>query len=316
MKKFLFLMLSLWALTACQGNRKEVRVLYWNIQDGMWADQGNDYVNFVDFVKSVDPDICVWCEAESRYRTDVHEKMTEREEFYLPYNWDILARRYGHEYAVLSGKRDGFPQVITSKFPIRLVKRMVGEGDIQVVHGAGLATIPLGRDSLHIVTVHTYPFAYEYGLKDPELQKESKKRGDGDRFRAKEVRYIVDHTLGENPENEKGLWMMLGDFNAIARSDNGHYGRPEDDTAFLTHDYVAAETVYQDAVGLKYPGEFQSTTLSGRRIDFVYCTPSLYEKIRNIRVLREGYPKNHRDSIAKPLCRPSDHLPILIDFAF
>lgn len=315
MKRLWMMAAVLFSLASCQKSQ-DVRLLYWNIQDGMWADQGNDYVNFVEFVKSVDPDVCVWCEAESRYRTDLHEKMTEREEFYLPYNWDVLARRYGHEYAVLAGKRDGFPQVITAKRPIRLVKRLVGDGEVVVVHGAGLATIPVGNDSLHIVTVHTYPFAYEYGLKDPQEQKESKARGDGDRFREKEMRYIVSHTLGENPDNAKGLWMMLGDFNAIARSDNAKYGRSEDDTAFMTHDFIASETVYQDAVGLKYPGEFQSTTLSGRRIDFVYCTPALYEKIKDIRVLREGYPKNHRDSIAKPLCRPSDHLPILVDFQF
>ena len=306
---------ALLALSSCQKS-EDLRLLYWNIQDGMWADQGNDYVNFVAFVKSVDPDVCVWCEAESRYRTDLHEKMTEREEFYLPYNWDLLARRYGHEYAVLAGKRDGFPQVITAKRPIRLVKRLVGEGDVQVVHGAGLATIPVGGDSLHIVTVHTYPFAYDYGLTDPQERKESKERGDGDRFREKELRYIVAHTLGERPGAEDGLWMMLGDFNAISRADNFHLGRKEDDTAFLTHDYIASETPYLDAVGLKYPGEYQSTTLSQRRIDFVYCTPPLYEKIRDIRVLREGYPKNHRDSIAKPLCRPSDHLPIVVDFRF
>ncbi len=40
---------------------RDLKILYWNIQNGMWSDQGNNYDNFVDFVKSEDPDICVWC---------------------------------------------------------------------------------------------------------------------------------------------------------------------------------------------------------------------------------------------------------------
>ena len=51
---------------------RDLKILYWNIQNGMWSDQGNNYDNFVDFVKSEDPDICVWCEAESRYLSLIH----------------------------------------------------------------------------------------------------------------------------------------------------------------------------------------------------------------------------------------------------
>lgn len=67
----------------------------------MWSDQGNNYDNFVEFVKEQNPDICVWCEAESRYRTGTADKMTEYDEFYLPWNWDFLARRYGHQYVLV-----------------------------------------------------------------------------------------------------------------------------------------------------------------------------------------------------------------------
>ena len=105
------------------GKGKEIKVLYWNIQNGMWSDQGNNYDNFVDYVRSLDPDICVWAEAESRYVTDTTTKLKSPEELYLPWNWDIVARRYGHKYALLCGKRDGFPQVVTSKYPIGMPPR-------------------------------------------------------------------------------------------------------------------------------------------------------------------------------------------------
>lgn len=37
--------------------KKTLRILYWNIQDGMWADQANNYDNFVAWVQEYDPDI-------------------------------------------------------------------------------------------------------------------------------------------------------------------------------------------------------------------------------------------------------------------
>ena len=42
-----------------------LRVLLYNIQDGMWADQDKDFVNFVAFVRKYDPDVCIFCEAQS-----------------------------------------------------------------------------------------------------------------------------------------------------------------------------------------------------------------------------------------------------------
>ena len=95
------LLLAMISFVSCKKEPAELKVLYWNIQNGMWSDQGNDYDNFVEFVRSENPDICIWAEAESRYRTDTAEKMAGCEEAYLPYNWDLLARRYGHDRTFL-----------------------------------------------------------------------------------------------------------------------------------------------------------------------------------------------------------------------
>ena len=132
---FKFLLLILAAMSVLVGCTKEsgsVKILYWNIQNGMWSDQGQDYDGFVDFVLSENPDICIWAEAESRYRTDTAEKMAGCEEAYLPYNWDLLARRYGHQYVCIAGKRDTFPQVVTSRYPVKIVKRINGNGKISL----------------------------------------------------------------------------------------------------------------------------------------------------------------------------------------
>lgn len=314
-KSLTFIFSVLVLMLAVPTSGRDLKVLYWNIQNGMWADQENNYDNFVEYVKSQDPDICVWCEAESRYRTGTNVKMTEYDEFYLPWNWDFLARRYGHQYVLVCGKRDTFPQVITSKYPVRIVKRVNGNGDdIVVVHGAGWAQVEVGGKEINIVTLHTWPQRYAYNA---ENQAESGKKQEGDVFRAKEMKYICDQTIGTVPDAASQYWMMLGDFNAVSRVDNSIYGFDEDNKAFLVHDYVSGNTPYIDIVDRLHPGDFQKSTFSGRRIDFIYMTEPLFRKVRSAEIIHDGYPTSCRDprGVTK-FCYPSDHYPIIVNIKF
>lgn len=314
-KSLTFIFSVLVLMLAVPASGRDLKVLYWNIQNGMWADQENNYDNFVEYVKSQDPDICVWCEAESRYRTGTNVKMTEYDEFYLPWNWDFLARRYGHQYVLVCGKRDTFPQVITSKYPVRIVKRVNGNGDdIIVVHGAGWAQVEVGGKEINIVTLHTWPQRYAYKA---ENQTESGKKQEGDVFRAKEMKYICDQTIGTVPDAASQYWMMLGDFNAVSRVDNSIYGFDEDNKAFLVHDYVSGNTPYIDIVDRLHPGDFQKSTFSGRRIDFIYMTEPLFRKVRSAEIIHDGYPTSCRDprGVTK-FCYPSDHYPIIVNLKF
>ena len=314
-KSLTFIFSVLVLMLALPASGRDLKVLYWNIQNGMWADQENNYDNFVEYVKSQDPDICVWCEAESRYRTGTNVKMTEYDEFYLPWNWDFLARRYGHQYVLVCGKRDTFPQVITSKYPVRIVKRVNGNGDdIIVVHGAGWAQVEVGGKEINIVTLHTWPQRYAYKV---ENQAESGKKQEGDVFRAKEMKYICDQTIGTVPDAASQYWMMLGDFNAVSRVDNSIYGFDEDNKAFLVHDYVSGNTPYIDIVDRLHPGDFQKSTFSGRRIDFIYMTEPLFRKVRSAEIIHDGYPTSCRDprGVTK-FCYPSDHYPIIVNIKF
>lgn len=310
-KGFVIVLLSV-LLPVLSASGKDLKILYWNIQNGMWSDQGHDYDNFVEFVSSQDPDICVWCEAESRYRTDTCDKMQGCEEAYLPWNWDLLARRYGHDYVLVCGKRDTFPQVITSKFPIRIVKRVNGNGDdIVVVHGSGWAQIDLGRGKrLNIVTVHTWPFRYGYMAQD---QTSSAKAQEGDIFRAKEMEYICSQTVCSVPEASSQLWMMLGDFNSKSRADNYVYGMAEDDKGFLVHDWIRENTPYIDIVDALHPSDFQKTTFSGKRIDFIYVTEALRRRVREAYPIHDGFATSSRDPRGlHGFCNPSDHYPIVM----
>ena len=82
-----------------------LRVLYWNFQNGMWADQTNGYNNFAGWVSEYDPDICIWCEAQTIYKGSTNEKCAP-EERYLVDNWGELAAKFGHTYWEKGGHRD------------------------------------------------------------------------------------------------------------------------------------------------------------------------------------------------------------------
>ena len=124
-----------------KSEEKTLRLINWNIQNGMWDGQNDNYDRFVNFVKAQDPDVCVWCEAQSIWKTDSDQAMAA-EDRYLVHNWGELAARYGHKYWAVGGHRDNYPQVITSKYPINVVSNILGyESDVIVAHGAGLFTI-------------------------------------------------------------------------------------------------------------------------------------------------------------------------------
>lgn len=294
-------------------DEQTLRLLHWNIQNGMWDGQNDNYDRFVEFVKSQDPDICVWCEAESIWETDTDVEMNYKDR-YLVENWGELAARYGHKYWGIGAHRDSYPQVITSKFPITYVSDIEGDGsDVLVVHGAGWATIDVHGNKVNIVTVHMWPHAYGYQAEDKEL---SKAENGGDKYRAREIRYICENTIGTVPDAKNQYWMMMGDFNSRSIADNDHYGYPADDSRFMVHDYVLANSPYIDVIKQKYPDQFIPTTGSRQaRIDFVYCTKPLYDRITHAEVIWDDYTTPVRDpNKVSNFWRPSDHLPILVDF--
>ena len=109
--------------------------------------------------------------------------------------------------------------------------------------------------------------------------------------------------------------MMMGDFNARSSRDNWFYKYPAGDTRFLVHDYILRHTPYVDVIAGKYPGEFKTTTGGKSRIDFVYCTPPLYERITHADVVTDAYTEPVRDPAKlSNFWHPSDHRPILVDF--
>lgn len=295
-------------------NPVKIKLLYWNIQNGMWADQGNNYDNFVKWVRSQKPDICVWCEGQSIYKTNTAENMDKKDR-YLTDHWSELAARYGHKYIYVGGHCDNYPQVITSKYPIDNVDRFVGnKSDTIVAHGSGWAQVDFGGKQINIVTLHTWPMSFAYRAKD---KVKSKAEHGGDLQRRKEIEYICRHTILTDANAKNDYWMMMGDFNSISIKDNYFYKRNVKDTCFYVHNYVLEHTPYVDVIAEKHPGTFLTSTQDKTRIDFIYSTPALYKYIKNANIVYDKYTTPVRDEQnLSNFYRPSDHRPIIINFDF
>ena len=320
MKKhpFFVLMAFAVALTAASCSQpKDLRLMYWNIANGMWDGQTDHYDRFVAYVKSWKPDICVWTEAQTIYVTGT-ETECDTADRYLVKHWDELAARYGHKCVYVGGHRDDYPQVITSRFPIENVARIVGaEPDSVVVHGAGWARIRFAGKTLNIVTMHNYPFDYSYGVPKGQRDSSMAVRG-GDRYRAIETDYVCRHTIGTDPDAAAGYWMLLGDFNSFSPLDidtNPYYKWKESDPRFLAQSYVLEKTPFIDIVREKHPAEMLSTWLTWQRIDYVYCTKPLSDRVLRADIIKDEYANPVRDPDFD-FYHPSDHQPILVDFRF
>lgn len=297
-----------------------LRVLYWNVQNGMWADQHNNYDNFVEFVKRYDPDVCVWCESATIYKDRTSTGIGNSGSTYkgfLPAGWSTLAARYGHRYAAVGGARDNFPQTITSKYPITtLLKITNGETSSKpIAHGAAIQQITVGGKPINIVTLHTWPQAYGFGVSSAN-QEASAAKHEGDYYREYEMKYILDHTILASLYSGQQDWLMMGDFNSRSRLDNWFYKYDDNDTKLLCQDQVLNRTDMVDIIARRYSGEFMSSTYGNARIDYMFASPSMYARVNNAMILIDKWTTAHQSTYVTSFYEPSDHRPILVDFNF
>ena len=260
MRKVLFLILiSLFTLNVSSAAGKDLKVLYWNVQNGMWSGQDDDYNAFVNWVKAQKPDVCIWAEAETIYYTGSSKRLPREERYFI---WDKVAPRYGHKYVYVAGHRDGYPQVITSKYPIENVEKIVGDEETVVCHGAGWARVRIAGKVLNLVSLHTWPQQNHFNCKGaaPEIIKASAEKGEGDMYRAQELKWICEHTILTDKDAAENLWLMAGDFNAVSPKDNWVYRLPENSTKLLTHKYILENTPYVDVIWERNPRNFYTTT--------------------------------------------------------
>lgn len=127
------LVLSAWALPAAgQG----LKVISYNILEGMKTDTTPGKQLFVSWVKQQDPDVLALQECNGLTQKKLEE----------------LARSYGHPYAVVV-KETGYPVGLTSKYPIVGVQKVTDN----MTHGFIRATI----EGYNFLVLHLNPHLYE-----------------------------------------------------------------------------------------------------------------------------------------------------------
>ena len=295
-----------------------LRVMCWNIQNGMWADQDNNYNNFVAWVKKYNPDVCVWCEGETIFNTSGDKVYgTNR---ILPNAWASVAQRYGHNYWSKSEDRDNYPQIITSKYPINTLAKIgqIGTTDAYVEHGSGLFEVEFNGHSVYFVSYHAFAHAYDpkYTSSGTDAQNASAALYEGDYHREKEIRYVYEQTIEKYPSQSN--WLMMGDFNSISSLDAEHH-TGINDTNWLLHDHILGKDYLKDIIAERNAPEdfFSSINGDSRRIDFIYASPAMYDRIESTAIIIDSWTVLSQDKSVSDkgyFCRPSDHRPILVDF--
>lgn len=279
----------------------DLRVLYWNIQNGMWADQGNNYDNFVEWVQLYNPDVCVWTEAMTIYETgssNSASNVTLTASVANGSGWKNLAARYGHEYLAIAHRSgDDYPQVVTSRYPLTTLQtfgRILLADDIY--HGAALHQIDMDGTQINLITLH---------LK-PNLDGK-----DNSNYRKYELEYVVSRTILKSSYASEN-YIIAGDFNARSPKDADYTSAT--DAEHAVHQYLYEKTNYVDVIADRYPDRFMTTT-SGSRIDYVYLSPALSSKVTDAAVVCDAWVKSDlpvSESVAS-FRTPSDHRPIMVN---
>lgn len=292
-----------------------VTVLYWNLQCGMWCDQGNNYDNFVAWVNTQKPDICVWNEAETTFDTGVFDWNTSAKVKYLPEHWGELAARYGHNYVMVNGASGGL--VTTSRFPFEREKDIyLDRPKVELRSGSTIYKFDINGQTLHFVTLHLWPQQYDPYVPVADRDKSRQQHG-GDLHRVREIITLCDTTINKRPYGgARENWIMLGDFNARSPLDNDVYRYSLDDPALRCISYILNDTPYLDAVHEKHPSEFITSTYDyNHRIDYVFCTPPVMNRVKSANIVKDYYtnirPLDDLYPGPFPPRSPSDHYPII-----
>ncbi len=309
-----------------------LRVVDWNIQNGMWTGQEDNYDRFVAYMQQMDADVCIICEAQTIYYTGTKNrcKVSER---YLPYKfkdyenntdpglepegWLELAARFGHKYVKVGAHQDNYPVIVTSKYPVTLVQKLGGE---EVSHGGIHAQVDFHGETVNLVGFHTYPHAFGKDVKGDEARAASKAKHEGDIYRLNEIKALMERTI-LNPayENEKN-WLIMGDTNCLSPLDDGHLKHGLDDYRYWGHKYILENVPVTDLMkSFASPGErdaFVHTTQTKRRIDMMYGSKSMAERVINAETPHDEYTRGSRIPEIGFIDNSSDHLPVIVDFAF
>ena len=184
---------------------------------------------------------------------------------------------------------------------------LVRSGKFTYAFRVGIQQIEINGQAVNLLTLHLWPHSYGLGGS-------SSANNEGDRYREFEIRYICEKTLKNPAYSGLQNWLMLGDFNSHSPLDNWIYNYSETDTKLLAHRWILENTDMIDIIAERYKGTFMSTTSGNSRIDYIYASPDIYDRIVNAWVIVDSWTVPVISPYVDNFYNPSDHRPILVDF--
>ena len=296
--------------------RSMMRIVDYNLLEGMTLDSKNEYENFINWVNEQNPDILALEETNG-----ISEEQLQG-----------LAAKWGHPYVATNCNYPGassYPVAITSKYELEDLQHIVGD-----VHHGGIAARING---VEVVVLHLYPFAelkHKLRWADPQdLDMDGDK--DGDDFRIHELQVYMNATQGRNDgqdgqsgngitngkSRKNGITngksrkngknnipvLIMGDFNSHSPLDKEH---DQNKHSYNVHSWMLDH--YQDLLKIKHPEWVRTypTIWKGwhpganeYRIDYIYGSKNIKKRdIRRVEVIHDEFTENY-----------SDHYPILLD---
>lgn len=240
-----------------------LRLISYNILEGMKLDQTTGKTELAAWVRSMNPDILALQEA-NRFTQESLER---------------LAASYGHPYVVTNIKKgDNYPVALTSKYPVEVIAKIT-EG---VSHGA----IHVRIRGVNIVVLHLWPHATG-----------SNGYADGNSYRMAEITAFLDGTLKAHPGEVR--WLMMGDFNSVSPLDAddlpGGVGLNYDvHTKILGSGYHDLMRSYR---GYFIPSCPTAAFAGGNatRIDFIYGSSAMLSDMTCVETVRDDFTDTRSD---------------------
>ena len=240
-----------------------LRLISYNILEGMKLDQTTGKTELAAWVRSMNPDILALQEAN---------KFTQE-------SLERLAASYDHPYVVTNIKKgDNYPVALTSKYPVEVIAKIT-EG---VSHGA----IHVRIRGVNIVVLHLWPHATG-----------SNGYADGNSYRMAEITAFLDGTLKAYPGEVR--WLMMGDFNSVSPLDAddlpGGVGLNYDvHTKVLGSGYHDLMRSYR---GYFIPSCPTAAFAGGNatRIDFIYGSSAMLSDMTCVETVRDDFTDTRSD---------------------
>lgn len=285
-RKFLSILalVCLFGIMDAAAQKPPMRLITYNILEGMKLDTASGKPAFVAWAKKMDPDILALQEV-----TNFTQASLEK-----------LAEQYGHKYAVLLIEGEKFPVAITSKYPILQVQKISDNMD------RGFITASI--QGFNIISVHLTPFDYRKRAQEIDLMlahinaQPSKQNwilmGDFNTLSPVDSAHYSDGRMIANYQAyEKKYAPILKladgkiDYSVIEKVHKAGF------TDILHKLHPAfVKTVHPKRYEPKTGADLSS------RIDFIFVSKDLVKKAATARVLMDDFTDNY-----------SDHYPVLLE---